>query len=195
LPPLPDELPAVEFDWASETIRHVGTVVHQALQQIGREGLARWDATRIEALGPGFRLALARCGVPESRLGEAAKRVREALERVLQDQRGLWLFDSTHREARSEYALSLPEQGQVVTAVIDRTFVDENGVRWIVDFKTSTHAGGGLDEFLDREQERYAAQLERYAAVIRRVDSRPVRLGLYFPLLSAWREWMPAGRG
>ncbi|MCK7580189.1 MAG: hypothetical protein MZV65_34025 [Chromatiales bacterium] len=27
--PVPDAMPEVEFDWASETIRHVGTVVHQ----------------------------------------------------------------------------------------------------------------------------------------------------------------------
>ncbi len=195
LPPLPGEPPPVEFDWASETIRHVGTVVHQALQQIGREGLARWDAARLETLAPGFRLVLARRGVPQGKLGEAAARVREALGRVLRDRRGAWLFDPAHREARSEYALSLPQPGRIVTAVMDRTFVDETGVRWIVDFKTSTHAGGGLDEFLDREQERYRAQLERYAEVMRRLDDRPIRLGLYFPLLSAWREWAPSGPG
>jgi hypothetical protein len=62
-------------------------------------------------------------------------------------------------------------------------------VRWIVDFKTSTHSGGGREEFLDREQERYRAQLERYAQVLGKLDSRPIRLGLYFPLLGGWREW------
>jgi hypothetical protein len=40
-----------------------------------------------------------------------------------------------------------------------------------------------LDAFLDREQERYRGQLERYAAVLRKLDARPIRLGLYFPLL------------
>jgi len=34
-------------------------------------------------------------------------------------------------------------------------------VRWIVDYKTGTHEGGDLEEFLDREQERCRAQLER----------------------------------
>ena len=37
--------------------------------------------------------------------------------------------------------------------------------------------------------ERYRAQLENYAEAIQRIDSRPIRLGLYFPLLRAWREW------
>ena len=41
----------------------------------------------------------------------------------------------------------------------------------------------------DREQERYRGQLERYAAVLKKLDARPIPLGLYFPLLDGWREW------
>ncbi|MCW8874689.1 MAG: PD-(D/E)XK nuclease family protein, partial [Gammaproteobacteria bacterium] len=79
--------------------------------------------------------------------------------------------------------------GRIWHLVLDRTFVDADGTRWIIDYKTGSHAGGGREEFLDREQERYRAQLERYAALLRRIDSRPIRLGLYFPLMAAWREW------
>ena len=79
----------------------------------------------------------------------------------------------------------------IVSVVIDRTFVDASGTRWIVDYKTSTHEGAGLDDFLDRERERYAPQLERYAALMRLLGAEPIRVGLYFPLLSAWREWAP----
>ncbi len=187
--PVPEGSPEVEFDWASETIRHVGSVVHRTLQLIGREGVARWPLPRIEALAPGFRLALARQGVPESKLDQAVQRVHEALRRTLSDTKGSWLFDPQHREAKSEYALTLIEHGKPVTSIMDRSFVDANGIRWIIDYKTSTHEGGGLDAFLDREQERYRGQLERYAAVLRKLDSRPIRLGLYFPLLGGWREW------
>jgi len=71
----------------------------------------------------------------------------------------------------------------------DRTFVDENGVRWIVDYKTDTHEGGDLEVFLDSEQERYRKQLEQYAVLMKMLDKREIRLGLYFPLLNGWREW------
>jgi ATP-dependent exoDNAse (exonuclease V) beta subunit len=189
LPPLPDELPAVEFDWASETTRHVGTVVHRALQQIGREGRAHWTPERLDALLAGFLLALARQGVPPDKLADATKRVQDAVARALKDRRGAWLFDPAHTQAKSEYPLSFDDHGQLVTVIIDRSFVDAHGTRWIVDFKTSTHTGGGLDAFLGREQERYRGQLEHYAAVLRKLESRPIRLGLYFPLLGGWREW------
>ena len=187
--PVPEGSPEVEFDWASEAIRHVGSVVHRSLQMIGREGVARWPLTRIEALAPGFRLALARQGVPETKLDQAVQRVHEALRRTLSDSKGAWLFDPQHTEAKSEYALTLIEHGKPVTSIMDRSFVDANGTRWVIDYKTSTHEGGGLDAFLDREQERYRGQLERYAAVLRKLDARPIRLGLYFPLLGGWREW------
>ncbi|MDA8365171.1 MAG: hypothetical protein M0Z84_15490, partial [Gammaproteobacteria bacterium] len=60
---------------------------------------------------------------------------------------------------------------------------------WIIDYKTSMHEGSGSEEFLDRERERYRGQLEHYAQIMARIDGRPLRLGLYFPLMKGWREW------
>ena len=79
--------------------------------------------------------------------------------------------------------------GEHVNLVIDRTFCDENGQRWVVDYKTSSHEGADVEGFLNREQERYRFQLDRYAALMRLIDGRPVKRGLYFPLLKGWREW------
>jgi len=62
-------------------------------------------------------------------------------------------------------------------------------VRWVIDFKTSAHEGGGLDAFLDREAERYRPQLARYAKLLRAYrPAQAVKAALYFPLLAAWRE-------
>ena len=72
-------------------------------------------------------------------------------------------------------------------------FIDEAGTRWIVDFKLSSHEGGGVAAFLDAERERYRPQLEAYAALLRALDARPTRVGLYFPLLAGWREWSAPG--
>jgi ATP-dependent helicase/nuclease subunit A len=79
--------------------------------------------------------------------------------------------------------------GDLVKVAVDRTFVDEHGTRWIIDYKTGVHEGGDVDEFLDRERERYQVQLERYGELMRAIKPGPIRLGLYFPLLRGWREW------
>ena len=60
-----------------------------------------------------------------------------------------------------------------------------------MDWKTSAHEGGDEQAFLDNELERYGPQLARYAAALFALDGRPQRVGLYFPLLDAWREWQP----
>ena len=181
--------PGVEFDWASETARHVGTVVHRYLQRIAEEGVARWDAARHAraAARAGRCVARGRACLPPSWRGR--RPVGEALRGVLADPRGRWILDGTHAEATSELRLSAQLDGQVVHVALDRTFVDAQGTRWIVDYKTGTHEGADLEAFLDREQERYREQLERYARIMAGLDPRPVRLALYFPLLRAWREW------
>ena len=45
-----------------------------------------------------------------------------------------------------------------------------------------------LPAFLESEALRYTPQLTRYAHLARQLGPQPVRAGLYYPLLAAWRE-------
>ena len=180
-----------EFEWVGETLRHVGTVVHRLLQRIADEGVESWDRARLQRARPAVRQLLAQAGVREEELEGAMRDVAEAVQNALTDERGRWLL-TAHPEARSEYALSVLEDGRLDTGVVDRTFVDEEGVRWVVDYKTSRHSGTDLDAFLERERLRYAPQLERYAFLMRGLGVQHVRVALYFPLLKRFLEWEPA---
>lgn len=181
-----DKPDAIEFLWAGPTARHVGTLVHRYLMRITADGLDKWDTARIAQQRPHFRAALMSLGVPRDELDDAAARVRDALRATLDDPHGRWLL-GPRDEGRAEYAVTGIAGGRTMNAVMDRTFVD-GGARWIVDYKTGMHAGGDADAFLDQERERYRGQLETYAALMRALDARPIRLGLYFPLLRGWRE-------
>ncbi len=174
------------FDWVSETARRVGSLVHAELQSME---LAAVDPAAIQARAGHFRRWLGIHGVPEERLNSATTRVVEALLGVQQDPRGRWILKRGFREELREYALSGYGQGEFLRVVLDRSFIDDEGTRWVIDYKTSEHLGGGLELFLDREVERYRSQLERYGRLARRLGPQPVRLGLYFPLMRAWREW------
>jgi ATP-dependent exoDNAse (exonuclease V) beta subunit len=180
---------SVEFEWASETARHIGTLVHRYLQRIAKEGLDSWNRQRINSLHQSFGNTLVHLGVPMSDLDSAVSRVDAALSQALADAKGRWILSAQHHDARSEYALSSFYQGKLVNIVIDRTFVDSEGTRWIIDYKSGVHSGPDLDEFIDREQERYCGQMERYAEIFKQLDDRPIKLGLYFPLMSGWRSW------
>src|SRR5439155_6349949 len=160
------------------------------LLQMGREGIARWTAQRIAGLRPSFAIELARLGVPQHEREAALVRTIATLQAVLDDPRGQWLFDPAQGQANGELALSALLDGSVVDVVLDRTFVARDGRRWIVDFKTSAHEGGDSDRFLDNEVERYRGQLETYARIWQLREPGQVWLGLYFPLLRGWREWV-----
>jgi len=182
-----DERPS--FEWAGENAKRVGSVVHRVLQQMGREGLAAWPAERLGEMRPYLESSLNAAGVPEAALPTAVSRAQTALTQIMESPRGRWIFEQGGPEARSEYAISGVLRGRLVRAVVDRTFVDDQGFRWVVDYKTGFHEGGDPEAFLDAEMERYRPQLERYAAMLGRMDGRPVKMGLYFPLLGGWREW------
>lgn len=184
----PEAAAQVEFLWASETARHIGTVVHRFLQVIAEDGIERWDAKRIAGLNAACERDLVQLGVAREAAPQAVARVQAALAATLADARGRWMLEAQH-EARSELRLTGIIDGAIVNSAIDRTFVDAEGTRWIIDFKTGVHEGGEVERFLDSEQLRYRPQLERYAALMSSLNSGPVKLGLYFPLLGGWREW------
>ncbi len=179
----------LEFLWAGETARRVGTVVHRQLQRIGEDGLEHWSPERIHRNREHYRQLLRDLGVNSKDINSASARVTQSLETTIEDQRGRWILSQEHLNPCSERALTGIYRKSLINIVIDRTFVDQSGTRWIIDYKTGLHSGGGLDEFLDREVERYKNQLNTYAEIFRQLENRPIRLGLYFPLYGAWREW------
>ncbi len=180
----------IEFSWVSEMARHTGNVVHRWLQQIAEDEMRGWDIERIQAMRETFKHTLLVSGVSGhgKELKVAVERIITSLTNVINDQRGRWILGA-QKDAQNEWRITGVINGAPVNLVIDRTFCDVEGNRWIIDYKTSSHEGSDIEAFLDREQQRYHQQLNRYAEIIRRIDQRPIRLGLYFPLLNGWREW------
>ncbi|MBN1237165.1 MAG: PD-(D/E)XK nuclease family protein, partial [Gammaproteobacteria bacterium] len=187
---LPDLIERPEFEWASQPAVHVGTLVHRYLQRFAVGGLDGWNVQRVRASTDAFRRELLLLGLDPGDAEEGAHRVARALEGVLEDPDGRWIL-GPRREARSELRLTLRSGDRLEHVRLDRTFVDDGDTRWIVDYKTGVHEGGELDAFLDSEVERYRPQLQRYAAAIASLDTRPIRVGLYFPLLKSLRSWEP----
>ncbi len=196
LPP-PGGLPAVlaggeaelVFDWATPVAKHIGTVTHLLLQLMAEAGGAAWRAADVAASRGFIEGELRARGLAAAALPAATARCLEALTTTLNSTRGRWILSADHHEAASEYRLSGVLDGQLTQAVIDRTFVTAQGVRWIIDFKTGEHLGGSREAFMDSEVVRYQSQLARYAKMFSQLDSRPIYLALYFPLLDGWREW------
>ncbi len=169
------------FEWVGESLRHAGTVVHAFLQRMPDVDADPPDLAVLKR-------ALTHAGVSPLDIEATAQRVRQALARIRTSRRGRWIL-APHEDSHTEYAVTGVVNGEVVRGLVDRTFVDD-GIRWIIDFKTSAHEGGNLEAFLDEQQRRYSDQMQRYASILEALG-HPVKVGLYFPLLDEWREWTP----
>ena len=187
LPPAYLAAEPLEFSWVRETQRDIGTVVHASLARLaGAEQLP--PAAALEEESTRVLTQLERLGVPRDERPRAAEVILAALRQTLADERGRWILSGSHREAYSEWELSGVSGGRLRNVKIDRSFVDESGTRWVIDYKTSAHEGGDLEGFLAREIERYRPQLEGYVALAQSLGPEKVRAALYFPLLGAFRE-------
>ena len=118
----------------------------------------------------------------------AAETVKLALENCSKDPRAQWILQA-HAQEQNELTLNYQEDGELKALIIDRTFIDSNNVRWIIDYKTSQVTDGLLTEFLAAEKTKHLPQLTEYAKLFAGLEDRPIKLGLYFPLCLGWVEW------
>ncbi|MGC4027831.1 MAG: UvrD-helicase domain-containing protein [Steroidobacteraceae bacterium] len=175
-----------EFTWVGPQARAEGTVVHAVLEAIARSG--DWNLLESPQLLAGVQRQLRQLGLPETRAAAVATDVLARLRNLRDDPRARWLLSPGHRESHCELRLTGLADGRLRNIIIDRSFVDEAGQRWVVDYKTSTHGGGDLAGFLASELARYRPQLQLYRALAARLGPEPVRAALYFPWLREWVE-------
>lgn len=191
LPPTPQGIKP-HFEWVASAVTHknrpsmqkndipshIGIVIHRLLQQICLDGIQHWQNINLDSKQAYLHHQLLSLGVPPSELTSAFSIIKQALQNTLDDPRGRWILDNQHQDSKTEYALTTIIEEQTVSIIIDRTFIDQNNTRWIIDYKTGSDPNNN-----------YRPQLEQYAKIIQMLDARPIRLGLYFPLQKTWQEW------
>ena len=57
----------------------------------------------------------------------------------------------------------------------------------VIDYKTGTHEGSFLSEFIDSEVVRYKDQLSKYAEIYKNYSGFQPKVALYFPSLKTLR--------
>ncbi len=164
--------------------RCAGTVLHRLLQQL--TALQRIDEQGLNLAANG-ELPLRRMGLSGAELLDATTLIKQAIANFLADETGRWLLCPTHLERSREWALSVKTPFGVDNVVIDYSFVDKEGTRWIIDYKlTLNHML--TEAALAEEVVKYRPQLAKYRQILSRLEQRPIRCGLYFPLAKIFSE-------
>ena len=164
--------------------RFIGTVVHGWLERIAQQGLDHWSLERLDEMHERIKRQLLNLGCPAPEVVTAAQDVERCLAATLSGEKGRWVLHD-HTLGECELPLSGLYEGERIEAVVDRTFVDERDVRWIIDYKTSSpRHDEQMPAFLEREQQRYFAQISSYVTLFAALEpSRRVVGALYFPTL------------
>lgn len=162
--------------------RIIGTLIHEALDKLSR------DITPH----PNFWIHRAKSlGLENTDIEFALSQIKLATTNTLNDSMGSWIIKN-HLNAESELPISTIENGEVIHLIIDRTFIDENNERWIIDYKTATPNDIELNTFLNLQKQEYESQLKQYATALSKIDNRKTHCCLYFPLIPKEITWQYA---
>ena len=169
----------------------IGTLVHQYLEIIARDGLATWHSARLNTLRKRFKQYFRDLGHEPEEIDAAADIVHDTLQNAVSTDVGRWIL-GPHDDADCEVPLSSPPlepdsshhgAPEYQRHVIDRTFIAD-GTRWIIDYKTlRLHQHEHIEATLEAKAESYRAQLKRYAALYAHEAAAglAIRTVIFFP--------------
>ncbi|WP_317928787.1 UvrD-helicase domain-containing protein [Halioxenophilus sp. WMMB6] len=165
-------------NYANLVARATGTVIHRLLEVIAMRGIEQWTPDTLADLAPQISAWLTEHGINSSK---TTRELMRFTTKLLESEQARWVLSGNHRESACELPLLETETDSLY--IIDRTFI-EDGVRWIIDYKTSQpRSDESLESFLDRELAHYQKQLANYAHLFAELQSNPVQTALYFPLI------------
>ncbi|MCR8921770.1 UvrD-helicase domain-containing protein [Dasania sp. GY-MA-18] len=174
--------------------RQLGNIAHAILEHCVAAGVSYVDRLSDEQKVLWVRRLCHSEGVSKDRWGDVNVYIDNMMTNISNDPKARWLLSSQHKRSDVEYALLSCSADTVSKRVIDRSFVDEEGTRWIVDYKTSAPLHGEpLADFIAKELALYSPQLQQYQLLMQALNQdagldMPVKTALYFPAIPHWQE-------
>ena len=165
-------------------LRVIGLVVHRIFCNLVKEGLESWTQSHIFAQKHLWTQHLRQLGLAETNLEAALNLIEQAIYKTINDPMGQKILSAQYPESYAEWSLTVHQAPEFKQVILDRAFLDADGVFWIVDYKI-LHADADMAIAI----ERYSNQVLKYTCIISKL--RPelkIRAGLYFPLQAQWCE-------
>ena len=151
-----------------------GIIVHELLQWI-----CTYHPNNIHEIP--WQLARSKMtslGMNVSEQDQLMQNIQQQITAVFHDPIGKWII-SKHQDEQNESEWICFDNNEIQTKIIDRTFV-ENGIRWIIDFKT------GEDTI--EKQSKHQEQVNQYCKLF--IDSSEKTYGgLYYLKNNNWVNW------
>jgi ATP-dependent exoDNAse (exonuclease V) beta subunit len=157
----------------------LGTLIHQALEALTRTpGVLNSEPSRHH-LELYWRQQLQPWIDDEDTLTRTVVDIGITLESCVNNSELAWIFDPGLEDSGTEVQVSRRLGERVYHYVVDRTFIDRQGVRWIIDYKTAARKDGEAeDDFVNEQCRQHLPQLDNYRSLYRQLEERPIRIAL-----------------
>lgn len=166
--------------------KQTGEILHYCLMLASQGKLDLGNNKQLEKLEAVWRRQL---GPLTENLEQAINTVHKQLQACQQHEKFSWLVHETHQDQASELALSDYARGSRRDYIIDRTFIDNSGTRWIIDYKSSNPAPDeSMAAFIARQEQLHSEQLDKYARLFAEMENLPQRKALFFTALPCFHE-------
>jgi ATP-dependent helicase/nuclease subunit A len=167
-------------------------VIHSLLEVIAGIGLEHLETTALDSLKQRVPALLTMHGTASEVLDQQTARVIAAVDTMLQDSTGRWLLSGEHADAASELALTGMLDGQLINAVIDRTFIDADGVRWIIDYNPDITRVAIWSSSCSKNQSAIDRNCKPIGGCLSKWSRRRSRLRCIFRCMAGCRCWIDA---
>ncbi len=142
------------------TIR--GTILHKYIEKIAN---LRVNIININIITITANLVadIIESAIAPELVSKMQTEITEMLNEFIQTPFAAWLLAPEHTMCENEYAITIKKGDNIKNIIIDRTFIDENNNRWIVDYKTTNKEILNFEKFCIEQKNKYYNQLSEYA--------------------------------
>ena len=164
---------------AERVASRIGTLIHKAFETYTQSTNKPDYLAQIDKVVTFWELSLRPLQLSATEMERNLNYMKATLLKTLSDPKLYWVFDNQQRESACELKMSRHHNGHTQQFIIDRTFVDQDNTRWIIDYKTSQQQPEQSEsEFIQSQAEKYRSQLQNYRDLMTAAENRTVRLAL-----------------
>jgi len=181
---------AVPPSHAERLASRIGTLIHKVFETYTQSTNKPDYLAQIDKVVTFWELSLRPLQLSAAEMDRTLDHMKATVLKTLSDPKLYWVFDNQHRESACELKMSRRHNGRTQQFVIDRTFVDQDNTRWIIDYKTSQQQPEQSEsEFIQSQAEKYRSQLQNYRDLMTVAENRSVRLALLLTDIPALIEF------
>lgn len=161
-----------------------GTLIHACLESYVLASDQAAFAKRLPSMKNYWRAQLSQLDLSDEAMSRALAFIEDSVRNTISQPELAWIFDRGARDSHCEFPLTRKHQGSLSNFVIDRTFIDQEETRWIIDYKSAMPGGTqSPEEFIAEQKQEHREQLQGYASLFRQIENRPVKTALLLTAL------------